>query len=261
MREVEEKRKRLRKQKPQKIGSFIGHHMIPVVLAPKKRHYVIDHHHLSLALYKEGLRDVLVTVVLDLSALDLDAFWTVLDHKSLAYPFDAQGRRRDFADIPKTVMQLKDDPFRSLAGELRRAGGFAKDTTPFSEFLWADFFRRKIKRKAVEADFAVAKRACAWRKPKRPNICRAGAALRPTRDCGDSRQLAGNFAEIWLSAAIFESDQGADSIACSRLTRLSLGHRDGSLREELAAGLDHGKADDKAQRTGPRDFVLRRDWY
>src|SRR6266404_211108 len=93
MREVEEKRKRLRQQKPQKIGSFIGRHMIPVVLEPKKRHYVIDHHHLSLALHKEKLRDVLVTVVLDLSALDLDAFWTVLDHKSLVYPFDAQGRR------------------------------------------------------------------------------------------------------------------------------------------------------------------------
>jgi hypothetical protein len=55
MREVEEKRKHLRKQKPQKIGAFIGHHMIPVVLGPKKRHYVIDHHHLSLALHKEGL--------------------------------------------------------------------------------------------------------------------------------------------------------------------------------------------------------------
>src|SRR5262250_3736936 len=153
MREVEEKRKRLRNQKPQKIGSFIGHHMIPVVLGPKKRHYIIDHHHLSLALHKEGLRDVLVTVVLDLSALDLDAFWTVLDHKSLAYPFDAQGRRRDFADIPKTVMQLKDDPFRSLAGELRRAGGFAKDTTPFSEFLWADFLRRRMKRKLLQDEF------------------------------------------------------------------------------------------------------------
>src|SRR5258708_30308925 len=156
MREVEERRKRLRKQKPQKIGSFIGRHMIPVVLGPKKRHYVIDHNHLSLALHKEGLRDVLYTVVLDLSALNLDAFWTVADTKGLVYPFDAQGRRRDFADLPKTVMQLKDDPFRSLAGELRRAGGFAKDTTPFSEFLWADFFRRKIKRKAVEADFAAA---------------------------------------------------------------------------------------------------------
>ena len=156
MREVEEKRKRLRKEKPGKIGEFIGHHMIPVVLGPKKRHYVIDHHHLSLALHKEGLRDVLVTVAFDLSALKPDEFWTVLDHKSWVYPFDAQGRRRDFTHIPKTVMQLKDDPYRSVAGELRRAGGFAKDTTPFSEFLWADFFRRRIKRKKIEEDFAAA---------------------------------------------------------------------------------------------------------
>jgi hypothetical protein len=54
------------------------------------------------------------------------------------------------------VSKLIDDPFRSLAGELRRAGGFAKDTTPFSEFLWADFFRRRINRKLVESDFAHA---------------------------------------------------------------------------------------------------------
>ena len=156
MREVEEKRKRLRKHKPEKIGAYIGQHMIPIVLGPKKRHYIIDHHHLSLALHKEGLRHVLVTVVLDLSALKPDAFWSVLDHKKMVYPFDPSGRRRDFANIPKSVMQLQDDPFRSLAGELRRAGGFAKDTTPFSEFLWADFFRRKITRKTVEADFAAA---------------------------------------------------------------------------------------------------------
>ena len=30
---------------------------------------------------------------------------------------------------------------------------FAKDTTPFSEFLWADFLRRRMKRKTVERDF------------------------------------------------------------------------------------------------------------
>src|SRR5215813_9462530 len=156
MREVEEKRKRLRKQKPQKIGSFIGHHMIPVVLGPRKRHYVIDHHHLSLALHKEGWRDIFVTVVADLSALEPDAFWNVLDHLNWVYPYDAAGRRRDFAAIPRSVTGLKDYLFRSLAGELRRAGGFAKDTTPFSEYLWADFLRRKMKRKAVETNFAIA---------------------------------------------------------------------------------------------------------
>jgi len=57
-----------------------------------------------------------------------------------------QGRRRDYADIPKAVSDLVGDPFRSLAGELRLAGGYAKDTTPFSEFLWADFLRRRSAR-------------------------------------------------------------------------------------------------------------------
>ena len=50
--------------------------------------------------------------------------------------------------------QLKDDPFRSLAGALRRAGGFAKDTRPFSEFLWADFLRRRMDRRTVDKYFA-----------------------------------------------------------------------------------------------------------
>ena len=72
------------------------------------------------------------------------------------HPFDDKGVRRSHADIPKSVSELIDDPFRSLAGELRRAGGYAKDTTPFSEFLWADFLRRRMKRKAVEDNFSHA---------------------------------------------------------------------------------------------------------
>ena len=72
------------------------------------------------------------------------------------HPFDAKGERRHYKDIPKSITDLVDDPFRSLAGELRRAGGFAKDTTPFSEFLWADFLRRRMKRKLVDRDFARA---------------------------------------------------------------------------------------------------------
>jgi hypothetical protein len=153
MREVLAKRKRWRETASKKGGKFLGKHMIPVILGPKRRHYVVDHHHLARALHDEGLKDLAVTVVVDLSALDRDAFWTVMDNRNWVHPFDAKGRRRPYSDIPKTVSSLVDDPFRSLAGELRRAGGFAKDTTPFSEFLWADFLRRRMKRKAVERDF------------------------------------------------------------------------------------------------------------
>jgi hypothetical protein len=125
-----------------------------VILGPKERHYIIDHHHLARALHDEGAKHILVTVVADLSRLD--AFWFVLDNRNWIHPFDEEGRRRGHKDIPKSISGLVDDPFRSLAGELRRLGGFAKDTTPFSEFLWADFLRRRIRRKAVESGFTDA---------------------------------------------------------------------------------------------------------
>ena len=157
MREVKEKRKRWREHtSKRKQAELLGKHMIPVVLGPDRKHYVVDHHHLARALHDEGVKDVLVTVIADLTMVDKDAFWSVLDHRRWAYPYDNEGERRHFRDIPKSVTGLKDDPYRSLAGEIRRAGGYAKDTTPFSEFLWADLFRRRIARKNVDDDFASA---------------------------------------------------------------------------------------------------------
>jgi len=161
MREVKAKRQAWRMKADKKGGEFLGQHMIPVIMGPKGRHYIIDHHHLALALYEEGQKDVYVTVVADLQQLAPAAFWFVLDNHDWMHPFDDEGRRRGYDDIPKSVTGLIDDPFRSLAGELRLAGGFAKDTTPFSEFLWADFLRRRVKRKLVEKDFPAAlKEAC-----------------------------------------------------------------------------------------------------
>jgi len=101
---------------------------------------------------------VLVSVIADLRTLDLDAFWVFLDHRGWVYPYNADGVRQSFDSIPKSVGDLVDDPFRSLAGELRRAGGFAKDTTVFSEFLWADTLRRRMARKTLEKDFDAALR-------------------------------------------------------------------------------------------------------
>src|SRR5437764_5010390 len=156
MREVKEKRKRFKEQDAEKLSKTIGKHMVPVVVGPDKHYYVVDHHHMVRALHEEGIKDILVSVIGDLRMVERDAFWGVMDNKRWVYPYDAKGERRYFRDIPKTVEDLKDDPFRSLAGELRRAGGFAKDTTPFSEFLWADFLRRRIARKNVEDNFAKA---------------------------------------------------------------------------------------------------------
>ena len=130
--------------------------MIPVILGPKEHPYIIDHHHLARALHDEGVENVLVTVVANLKKLDPDTFWFVLDGRNWMHPFDENGKRRGPHDLPHTVAEMVDDPYRALAGELRRIGGFAKDTTPFSEFLWAGFLRDRIKRSVIEEDFEAA---------------------------------------------------------------------------------------------------------
>ena len=87
-----------------------------------------------------------------------NAFWTYLDNRGWLHPFDDKGRRRPYGDIPHSLCEMVDDSFRSLAGALRRAGGYAKDTTPFSEFLWADFLWHRMKRGKVKGDFTAALR-------------------------------------------------------------------------------------------------------
>jgi hypothetical protein len=156
MYEVKQKRERWRKLTENKGGDFLGRHMIPTVLGPKGRHYMIDNHHLARAMWDEKVEKVLVTVQADLSALSKISFWRYLDNRALCHPYNDEGHRVDFDGIPGSIDKLVDDPYRSLAGNLRHVGGYSKDLTPFSEFLWADFLRNRVKRKTIDKDFDAA---------------------------------------------------------------------------------------------------------
>jgi hypothetical protein len=155
-REIAQKREQWRNHMGKDRKAFLSRHTVPTVLGPKKRHYLIDGHHLTRAVADEGIDEMMVSVVADLSALSRESFWVFLDNRSWCHPYDEDGVRRGFKTIPKQLEDLRDDPYRSLAAALRRAGGFAKDPTAFAEFLWADFLRKRIDKKAVEADFADA---------------------------------------------------------------------------------------------------------
>ena len=119
-------------------------HWFPAVFGPRNRYHIVDHHHLGLALLQEGVERVRVMVLADLSYLAPSIFWRVMEQHNWAHPFDAAGERRGFDAIPRRITQLVDDPYRSLAGLLRGAGGYAKDTAPYAEFLWADYLRQHI---------------------------------------------------------------------------------------------------------------------
>lgn len=152
-REVARKRHEWSVRAKHEKPDFLGRHMIPVVIGPRDRYHLIDNHHLARALQEEGVEHVLVSVIADLGALERDAFRTFMDNRNWLHPFDAHGKRQAYGSIPKHIGGLADDPYRSLSGALRRGGGYAKVDTPYSEFLWADFLRRRIETEHVEKNF------------------------------------------------------------------------------------------------------------
>lgn len=122
----------------------------PSVLGPKGRYYIVDHHHLGLALQEDGFHTAWLVVLQDYASLDIQRFWRIMEFRQWAHPYDAKGRRLDFAAMPKRLSGMQDDPYRSLAGFVRQGGGYAKDATPYSEFLWADFFRLQFSVKQLQ---------------------------------------------------------------------------------------------------------------
>jgi hypothetical protein len=151
--EVARKRHEWRARVASDGPQFLGSHMIPVVIGPKQVPWMIDHHHLALALLEEGVEHVAMSVVAKLDHLKKTAFLTFMANRNWLHTFDAKGRRREYAAIPRTLAKMTDDPYRSLAGAVRRAGGYAKSETPYSEFLWADFLRNRIATKVIAQDF------------------------------------------------------------------------------------------------------------
>jgi hypothetical protein len=143
--EVQLKKAKLQKDFAKKdAAQRLGANQVPVVIGPGGQLYLIDHHHLSLALLQLKQKHVLTRIEADLSHLTVEAFWPVMDARDWCHTYDASGRRRKFAKIPKHLDDLVDDPYRSLAGMVERAGGCAKSQAPFSEFQWADFLRRAM---------------------------------------------------------------------------------------------------------------------
>lgn len=163
MREVDFKRRRWRQKSADEKAAYVARNRVPVVLGPSARRYLIDGHHLTRALHDEGVLRIPYFVHANMGGLEPDDFWRALERLNWAHPFDEAGERRAYEDMPKTLADTTDDVFRSLAGALKRAGGYAKEDMPFSEFQWADFLRHRVPKALVEGDFDQAlSQALAW---------------------------------------------------------------------------------------------------
>jgi hypothetical protein len=157
MEEVRRRFGHVLRMKPGKQDRYLRERAIPVVVGPGGETYIIDHHHLARLLWDSGLRStVYANVRANWSDLSLPEFWKRMEEHGWVYPYDADGKGpRPTAELPRTIGELRDDPYRSLAWMVRKQGGYAKTDAPFAEFRWADFFRTRISAKLLTGDLEL----------------------------------------------------------------------------------------------------------
>jgi len=144
MLEVEEKIQIVREFSHKQIRNFIDDNPVPVVMGPDKNLYIVDHHHFLAVCYHIGIKKVWVKVVRNLSrrGLSYAQFWKWMFKTRNAYPFCQFGEGpRKALYLPRDIRGLADDPYRSLAWFVRKAGAFKNSEKNFAEFKWANFFR------------------------------------------------------------------------------------------------------------------------
>ena len=135
---------------PGKLHDYLRTRPVPVVIR-KKHFYLVDHHHLTRALYdalhaKRG-KDICiyVKVLANLTTLESTYFWKTMHEQNCVYLFDYDGGGPQQPEVlPTHIKDLKFDPYRSLAWIVREHHGYVKNNAPFSEFKWANFFRTRI---------------------------------------------------------------------------------------------------------------------
>jgi hypothetical protein len=146
MLEVEEKIEIVRGYGKKQIRDFVDENPVPVVISPWGDLYIVDHHHFLAVCYHMDIKKVRVTIVKDLSKrkMSYTGFWKWMFKSRNSYPFCQFGEGpRKALYLPRDIRGVADDPYRSLAWFVRKAGGFENSDRNYAEFKWANFFRSR----------------------------------------------------------------------------------------------------------------------
>jgi hypothetical protein len=129
----------------------------PVIIGPGGVFYITDHHHLARALYDLDQSHTYCIIVDNLSDERVDDFWKSMAENNEVYLKDQNGKEITPSELPTSIKDLSDDPFRSLAGAVRESCGFEKDAKASSgedyvEFQWADYLRTHWPQTGIAAE-------------------------------------------------------------------------------------------------------------
>lgn len=133
------------------LQRYLFERAAPAVLGPGHSIFVLDRHHDLAALLRMGQTKAYVRIKASLAHLTWIEFQSVMIEKGWVYLL-RHGGPVAFADLPQTLDSMIDDPYRSLASELRQENGYLKTSNPFAEFVWAEALREQIPPALAEDD-------------------------------------------------------------------------------------------------------------
>jgi len=122
----------------------------PAVLSPSGKIHITDVHHFSRSVleskFPDNLKDIYVEITEDYSNLGSKAeFWCKMISKNTVWLYDEKGNQPINPMFIPPIGDLVNDPYRTLAWQARRGGGYGKaDGVNYQEFMWANFFREHI---------------------------------------------------------------------------------------------------------------------
>jgi hypothetical protein len=116
------KRARYLELSPAKRRSFVEQQAIKVVRGPSGDLHIVDHHHWSRAWFDMGLPEAPVQIAEDFSSLSRAQFLEEMARRGWLHPFDHCGREISVEQLPRSVPELPDDVYQSIAAFLRIAG-------------------------------------------------------------------------------------------------------------------------------------------
>lgn len=147
MREVEMRTAQLKGWSVNRRERFMQERTAPIVIGPGNEVYLLDHHHLALMLLQSKILPTMyVEIKGNYAALSEQDFWAMMEKRQWVYLFDEAGHvLKGPSQLPKRILDLRDDPYRSLAWLVRERGGYKQVKVLYQEFLWANYFRSRIK--------------------------------------------------------------------------------------------------------------------
>jgi len=129
------------------INEFLQQKIVPVVIGPEGKLYMVDNHHTMRAIwdYYQGEPNIKVSIKILQNWQDKSDFWTAMQTNNYTY-LGPPGAEINPREIPNSIGDLTDDPYRAAVGMAMQWGFFEKpqgEAKYFYELKWGDCLKKQ----------------------------------------------------------------------------------------------------------------------